>query len=111
GPCGAPTRRFSSPSNRNASANAPRSRGSAAATASAGVLPFLSSLVTRWAMTSVSVSLEKTAPSAVRADADGAAEGLAVEPPLQVLELALGPPSGQMAAFEGGDPGRVIAAV
>src|SRR5262249_21688815 len=45
------------------------------------------------------------------ADADGAAERLAVEAMLQVLKLAFGPAALQAAALQGGDPGRVIPAV
>ena len=61
-PLRAPIIRSSSPANRKASAKAPRSCLSAAATASAGVLPFFISSVTRWATTSVSVSLLNFAP-------------------------------------------------
>ena len=48
--------------NRKASAKAPRSRGSTAATASAGERPLFISSVTRWATTSVSVSEPNFAP-------------------------------------------------
>src|SRR5262249_19570596 len=47
---------------KKASANAPRNRGSAAATAWAGERPFFISCVTRWATTSVSVSEPNFAP-------------------------------------------------
>src|SRR5262249_1286015 len=56
-------RRSFSPANKKASANAPRSRGSAAATASAGERPFFISRVTRCATTSVSVSEPNFAPA------------------------------------------------
>ena len=56
-PLRAPIIRSSSPANRKASAKAPRNCLSAAATASTGGLPFFISSVTRWATTSVSVSL------------------------------------------------------
>ena len=61
-PLRAPIIRSSSPANRKASAKAPRSCLSAAATASTGGLPFFISSVTRWATTSVSVSLPNLAP-------------------------------------------------
>ena len=61
-PLRAPIRRLSSPANRKASAKAPRSRGSAFLTASAGEAPRRISSVTRCAMTSVSVSLVNFAP-------------------------------------------------
>jgi hypothetical protein len=58
----APIIRSSSPANRKASAKAPRNCLSEAATASTGGLPFFISSVTRWATTSVSVSLVNLAP-------------------------------------------------
>ena len=63
-PLRAPIRRLSSPANRNASANAPRSRGSAALTASTGDAPRSISWLTRCATTSVSVSVTNLAPLA-----------------------------------------------
>ena len=63
-PLRAPISRLSSPANRKASAKAPRSRGSAALTASTGDAPRFISSVTRWAMTSVSVSVANLAPLA-----------------------------------------------
>ena len=61
----APIIRSSSPSNRMASANAPSSRPSAASTACSGVMPSSRLRVTRWAMTSVSVSVSNRQPSAI----------------------------------------------
>ena len=60
----APISKFSSPANKKASANAPRSRGSAAFTASTGDAPCFISSVTRCAMTSLSVSVANLAPLA-----------------------------------------------
>ena len=65
-PLRAPIIRSSSPANKKASAKAPRSCLSAAATASTGDLPCFISSVTRWATTSVSVSLPNLAPLLVR---------------------------------------------
>ena len=49
-------------------------------------------------------------PSGV-ADADCARERLALQPLLQVFELALGTPARQRAGFDRGDAGRIIAAI
>ena len=45
------------------------------------------------------------------ADAGGAGERVLLEPALQVLELALGAPPGQVPRFQRGNAGRVIAAI
>ncbi len=45
------------------------------------------------------------------ADADGAEERLAQQPRFEVLELALGAPAHQLAAFERGDAGGIVAAI
>ena len=45
------------------------------------------------------------------ADAAGAGERLAREPGLEIAQLALGAPAGQLAAFQRGDAGGVVAAV
>ena len=147
----APISRSSSPANRKASAKAPRSRGSAAFTASTGDLPLFISSVTRCAITSVSVSLRNVAPffsSSSRSSrkfsmmplcttasfsvACGWAlfsvglpwvaqrvwpmpmvplQRLAVQPRLEIAELALGAPARQRAVLERGDAGGIVAAI
>ena len=45
------------------------------------------------------------------ADADGAAERLLLEPALEIDQLALGAAAAQFAALDGGDAGRIVAAI
>ena len=61
----------------------------------------------------VGVALDRLAvrgPARV-ADAGAALQGLVGEPQLQVLELALGAPAIEVAVLDGGDAGRVVAAI
>src|SRR5262249_58179529 len=45
------------------------------------------------------------------ADSDGAGERLTREPSLKIAQLALGPPADELAAFQRGDAGGVVAPV